>query len=128
MPVNYRIAADIIDIQTDTPKKEDKFFIDTNVWFWMTYTRAGNSALHYQVTRYPSYVDSILDMGGNIYQNGLSFAELAHLIERTELNIYNNSSHGGREIRGKEFRHGYPRERENVTDEIDGRAARFHRG
>ena len=36
MPINYQIVADVVDIQTDTPKKEDKFFIDTNVWFWMT--------------------------------------------------------------------------------------------
>ena len=87
MPINYQIAADVVDIQTDTPKKDDKFFIDTNVWFWMTYTQASNSARHYQITNYPSYVNSILDAGGSVYQNGLSFAELAHLIEKTELDI-----------------------------------------
>ena len=121
MPINYQIAADVIDIQTDTPKKDDKFFIDTNVWFWMTYTQASNSARHYQITNYPSYVNSILDAGGSVYQNGLSFAELAHLIEKTELDIFNfnNRTHGAEEIRVKEFRHNHPREREKVTDEIE---------
>jgi len=119
MPIYYQIAADVVDIQTDIPKKEDTFFIDTNVWFWMTYTQASNSALHYQITNYPSYVDSILDAGGSIYQNGLSFAELAHLIEKTELDIFNNKTHGAKEIRGKKFRHSHPREREKVTDEIE---------
>jgi len=121
MPINYRISADVVDIQTDTPKKEDRFFIDTNVWFWMTYTQASNSALHYQITNYPSYVNSILDTGGSIYQNGLSFAELAHLIEKTELDIFkcNKKKPGAKEIRSKEFRHSHPGEREKVTDEIE---------
>jgi hypothetical protein len=61
MPINYQIAADVVDIQTDTPIKDGKFFIDTNVWFWMTYTQASNSARHYQITNYPLYVNSILD-------------------------------------------------------------------
>lgn len=121
MAINYRIAADVVDIRTDRPGKNDRFFIDTNVWFWLTYTNASNNARNYQITDYPSYVDSVLDVEGNIYQNGLSFAELAHLIEKTELDIFNagNKSRGAKEIKGKEFRHDYPMEREKVTNEIE---------
>lgn len=121
MPINYQIVAHVVDIQTDKPKVDDRFFIDTNVWFWMTYTQASYNANRYQITNYPSYIDSILKTGGRIYQNSLSFAELAHLIEKTELDIFNsnNKTHGGKEIRGKEFRHSHPQERKKVTNEIE---------
>lgn len=43
MAVNYVIAADIIDVRVDTPKPEDVFLVDSNVWYWMTYTKASLS-------------------------------------------------------------------------------------
>ncbi|MBG1240155.1 hypothetical protein [Nostoc sp. NZL] len=41
MVVNLSIQADIIDIKTDNPQQGDIFLVDTNVWFWQTYTNAG---------------------------------------------------------------------------------------
>ena len=43
MAVNYVITADIIDVRIDTPKQEDIFLVDSNVWYWMTYTKASLS-------------------------------------------------------------------------------------
>lgn len=121
MQINYRIAADVVDIQSDTPNKGDKFFIDTNVWFWMTYSQASISARNYQIGNYPPYVEAILYAGGKIFQNALSFAELSHLIEKTELDIFNSNNriHGTKEIMSKDFRHSYSKEREKVTAEIE---------
>lgn len=118
MPINYQIAANVVDIRTDNPFKGENFFVDTNVWYWMTYTRASSSALPYQITDYPNYVNSVLDAGGKIYQNGLSFAELAHLIEKTEFDIF-NKIHRAERIKSKEFRHNHSLEREKVIAEIE---------
>ena len=113
MPIDYQIAANVVDIRTDNPSGEENFFVDTNVWYWITYTRASSSALPYQITDYPNYVNSVLEAGGKIYQNGLSFAELAHLIERTELGIF-NKIHRTERIKTKEFRHNRSLEREKT--------------
>lgn len=119
MPVQYRIAAQIVDIRYDNPKEGDKFFVDTNVWFWMTYTRAGSSALFYQLLDYPGYVDKVLENGGHVYQSAMAFAELAHLIERAEFNIYKKNLRNQQQINSKEFRHNCTVERENVLKEIE---------
>ncbi len=116
MPINLTITADIVDIQKDTPCKDDAFFIDTNVWYWMTYTKA--SAWPYQTGEYPNYVMSVLTAGGKVFYNGLSLAEIAHQIEKTELDIYNRSNTSF-EIHLKEFRHNHLLERNKVVQEIE---------
>lgn len=37
MAVNYTVRAAVVDIRQDTPKREDAFLVDTNVWYWLTY-------------------------------------------------------------------------------------------
>jgi hypothetical protein len=49
MPVNYTVQAEVVDIRSDTPKKEDIFLVDTNVWYWYTYTNGSISSLPYQI-------------------------------------------------------------------------------
>ena len=39
MAISPVINATIYDISRDNPKKEDIFMVDTNVWFWLTYTK-----------------------------------------------------------------------------------------
>lgn len=34
MEINYDVRARVIDLKADTPKVEDMFLVDTNVWFW----------------------------------------------------------------------------------------------
>ena len=102
MAVNYTIEADVVDIGADTPKASDAFLVDTNVWFWIAYPNAGQSATPYQLMSYPSYVNSALGKGAKICRTGLSLAELSHRIEKTEYDIYRSYVNA---IELKEYRH-----------------------
>lgn len=78
MAINYIIQAQVVDITTDSPKADDVFLVDTNVWYWMTYTRASLSArppAQYQTTNYPTYTNAALAAGARIYQSGFSLAD-----------------------------------------------------
>lgn len=118
MAVNYRVQADVIDIRTDTPQPVDEFIVDTNVWYWMTYTRAsqGASPPHAtQLTDYPNYINQALGNNSRLRFCGLALAELVHLIEKTEREIYSAASGN---IPAKEFRHNLPSQRTNVVSEV----------
>lgn len=115
MPINYTIRADVIDIQADTPQNEDTFMVDSNVWFWMTYSGASTEAQHYQTTYYPAYLNKALGIGARVCRCGLFLAELANLIERTEWKIYNDFVQN---IIPKEYRHNLPDERTRVASEV----------
>lgn len=126
MPVNYTIQADVIDIRTDVPKDTDAFLVDSNVWFWMTYTRASQGRRQprsYQINAYPSYVNSALANGAKIYWSGLSLAELSHQIEKNERELYGAQqaqSIGAKTaiFKTKEYRHNFPVERANAPLEV----------
>jgi len=118
---SYAIQAQIIDIRVDTPKAEDAFFVDTNVWYWMTYTRASQItwrrvAERYQLEHYPTYTTNALQAKAKIFKSGLTLAELTHLIEKTEFEIYVGKSKAKMKI--KEFRH-FSAQRQQVTAEIE---------
>ena len=115
MAINLNIQADVIDIRNDIPKKSDIFFVDTNVWFWQTYTYAKEVAQAYQIRNYPNYLRQAGLNGSTLTYSGLTLAELAHIIEKTEYEIY-KKFHGYLPI--KEYRHNYPIERENVVAEV----------
>jgi predicted nucleic acid-binding protein len=116
MTINYTVKAQVIDIMTDAPKAEDVFLVDTNVWFWMTYPTAGQTAHPYQLNTYPSYVSNALGIGAKIYKTGLSLAELGHRIERTEHDIYRSFVNA---IGLKEYRHNLPSERSRIVSEVE---------
>lgn len=109
------IQADIIDIKTDTPQQNDIFFVDTNIWFWQTYTNAAFTAKPYQITDYPNYINKTLQNGATLTYSGLTLAELAHIIEKAEYDIYVKSNGY---LRIKEYRHNYPIERANVVTKV----------
>jgi predicted nucleic acid-binding protein len=118
MPISYKIEAEVIDIKTDTPIQEDIFLVDTNVWYWMTYHRASSATrppFSYQTNDYPTYISKVLTAKSKLVRCGLSLAELSHIIERTELEIYNRTAG---QIRPKEYRHNIPTERNKVITEI----------
>ena len=120
MAINYTIRADVIDIRQDTPKPDDVFLVDTNVWYLLTYTRASQGdqpPKSYKVNDYTSYISKALSAKSQLHRCGLSLAELAHLIEKTELEIFSKAS-GFDKNKKKEFRHNYPTERTNVVSEI----------
>lgn len=112
MTVNYTVQAEVVDIRFDQPKKDDIFLVDTNVWYWLTYTKASTSANYYQITDYPTYIAKALSVESLLLYCGLSLSELAHNIEQTEKQIFSST------LRPKEYRHNYPIERANVVAEI----------
>lgn len=118
MAINYTVQAEVVDISADTPKAEDAFLVDTNVWYWLTYSRASQSArppAYYQISNYPNYTNAALGAGARIFQSGLSLAELTHLIEKAEREIY-EATNG--QIGTKEYRHNLPAERAQVFAEV----------
>ena len=118
MAINYSIQAKIVDITTDSPRANDVFLVDTNVWYWMTYTRAGLSVrppAQDQTSNYPAYTNAALSAGARIYQSGLSLAELTYLIEKAEREVYQKTN---RHVGTKEYRHNFPDERTHVIVEI----------
>jgi predicted nucleic acid-binding protein len=112
MPLNYTVKAQVVDIRTDTPKKDDKFLVDSNVWYWCGYTNASISSRPYQVTDYPDYLWKALSAGSSLSYCGLSLAELAHQIEEQERNIFNPA------LKPKEYRHNELTERPNLFAQI----------
>lgn len=115
MAINYVIQAEVIDIQRDSPQNTDVFLIDSNVWYWMTYSNAGQSAIPYQLSVYPAYVNQALSSGAHLFWSGLSLAELSHLIERTERQIYERINGP---IPTKEYRHNLAAEHKRIVSEI----------
>ncbi|MGE6184722.1 type II toxin-antitoxin system VapC family toxin [Aeromonas media] len=91
------------------PLPGDSFFIDTNVWLWTTYfsSRDFSSAhkpfANYQIVKYPNYIEKILDAGANMYHSALTLTEIAHVIEKVELDIYREVS-GHSNTKLKDFR------------------------
>jgi predicted nucleic acid-binding protein len=119
MAVQYKIQAEVVDIQSDIPKAGDVFFVDTNVWFWMTYPRAKQAKQPprpYQRRSYPAYFKKARKATAKLYHCGLSFAELAHQIEKVRQEIFVRTS--GRAIGTKEFRHNYALERIRVVTAV----------
>ena len=116
--VNYSISADITDIRVDTPKPGDVFLVDSNVWYWMTYSKASLSNQPQTLRRvqdYSTYLKKAITTSAKLYRCALSFSELAHTIERSERKIFEKTF--GR-IRTKEYRHNHPEERLNVVSEL----------
>ena len=118
MPVDYVIGADIIDVRVDTPVPEDVFLVDSNVWYWIAYTKTslvGQQSAPVRSQDYAAYVYKAITAGAELCRCGLSLAELAHLIEKSEREIFERTSGS---IRPKEYRHNHPAERSNVAQEV----------
>lgn len=107
------INATIVDLRSDQPKTEDAFLVDSNVWFWVGYSNASLSDRFNQSVDYPGYIDLALKNGSSLYRCNLSFAELAHSIERSQRKIFDKN------LRPKDFRHDYADERQIVMTEIE---------
>lgn len=120
MPINYTVRADVIDIRKDEPQPTDEFLVDTNVWCWLAYTRiamASRPPTQARVSAYSGYVNQVLTNGAQLRRCGLSLAEMIHLIEKTEREIYCHTA-GVPSLQTKEFRHNLPAERIKVFAEV----------
>lgn len=116
MAVNYVVQAEVVDIRGDTPAAADEFFVDTNVWLWATYTRG--SWAPPQRMYYAPYLSRAHRIGAKLRFSPLSQAELAHQIEKTEHQLFQNANPRLGNIKPKEFRHNHPGERANVVAQV----------
>lgn len=117
MPLAVR--AQVVDIRADSPKDTDRFLVDTNAWYWLFYPRASqapNAPLPYQLAEYPVYLKKAIGAPATLQCYALTFAELAHTIEKAEREIY--ADQANRYIRTKEFRHEYPNQHHRVVSLI----------
>lgn len=98
----------------------DRYFVDTNVWYWMTYVSSKEFIAvppkNYQVEIYPAFVERILSNNAQLFYSPLVLVELAGLIERSEHAIH-NKYHG--ELTLKQFRKKVA-ERRGVIEEVRG--------
>jgi hypothetical protein len=140
MTIELNVQAEVIDITTDTPQPDDSFLVDTNVWLWQTYSRfsapqlsrsdfarfsdsnpqrARSEAENVQkkIAKYIPYIKKGRVAGAKIFYSGLILAELAHLIEKTEYEIYKNKNRQPL-LTLKQYRHTLPNERGNVVAEV----------
>ncbi len=117
MAITLEVQANVIDIRSDTPQQNDIFFVDTNVWFWQTYTNASLShpSAPTKIREYSTYLNSALSRGATLTYSGLIVAELAHIIEKTEREIYIKSHV---QVNSKEYRHNLQVERGKVVLEV----------
>lgn len=87
MAITYNVQAEVVDLGSDTPRAGDAFFVDTNVWYWLTYTRsrlAYRKPKGYQVRDYPAYIKQARAAKAKLFTCGLCFSELANSIEKNE--------------------------------------------
>jgi predicted nucleic acid-binding protein len=110
-----------INISTSRPIHTDKYFVDTNVWFWFTYCASReinttNKPRRYQLEKYPEFIEKALDAGAKLFHCPLAFSELANVIERTEYDIF-KTCESGNVLTRKRFR-SMQDEREKVISEI----------
>lgn len=119
MTINLTIQAEVINIRSDTPRQNDIFLVDTNVWLWQTYLRSipSDPRVREKISTYTSYLQKARVGGATLAYSGLILAELAHVIERTELGIHNQLS--GSSLHAKEYRHNNPTERANVVEKVE---------
>jgi predicted nucleic acid-binding protein len=120
MPPNFTVLANVVDIRTDVPRPRDTFWIDTNVWYWLTYSRASlspNPPRFYQTKDYPDYIAAALRAKATLYRCELSLAELAAALEKSEREIFEATT--GADVPVKLFRHNYTAERLHVVSEVN---------
>lgn len=81
-----------VDIKKQPPSKGENFFVDTNVWYWITYAASksftGNGPKGYQTEFYPEFIEKALDNEGTLYYSPLTLVKLTRLIERSEFEIF----------------------------------------
>jgi hypothetical protein len=119
MTINLTIQAEVIDLSHDIPQQDDIFLVDTNVWLWQTYTNAIASSRNApkKIQAYTPYIRQARIHGATLVYSGLILAELAHVIEKTELSIYNQRTRSN--LASKGYRHNYPTERAKVVAEVE---------
>jgi predicted nucleic acid-binding protein len=126
MPVSLLVQADVVDLRSDQPRQGDLFLVDTNAWLWQTYPNVSAvpkkplevARVNQKVADYSLYLQAARNVGATLAYSGLILAELAHVIEKSEFDIYRRSIAPASPSL-KEYRHSRPLERSNVVDLVE---------
>ena len=116
------MASNTIDIDTVDTSQIDSaevFALDTNVLYWTHYSQASSptlNALPYQVTKYPNFIEDLLENGNTLVTTVLNISELNHVVETSEWKIYNSVN--GCKVKKKDFRK-MPNERLHYKNEME---------
>ena len=109
---------DIIKISsTSTVSAGETLVLDTNVLLWTYYSKIPPYSA-YQTQVYPTFVSNAIQQGNPIVITAFCLNEMLHVIEKTELDLYNRSYGISGGIGLKKFRK-IPTERSKVRSEID---------
>lgn len=101
-------------------KCSGKYFVDTNVWVYYAYM--AHKAYNLDETKknkldsYTSFIEKIVEDGGELFTSSLCLSELANAIEREALRQY-NEIHGS-VLNQKQFR-GIGKERAKIISDIE---------
>ncbi|WP_267666924.1 PIN domain-containing protein [Levilactobacillus brevis] len=104
--------ASIPDSKPDIGKPSEGFYVDTNIWYDITYEANPDSD-----SDYPLFISKLKrNLGAKLLRSKLSFSELANIIDRNMCENYNDNHLGV--LSRKQFRK-IIRQREQVIQEID---------
>jgi hypothetical protein len=102
-----QIQSFVADIRVFTPLPQDKIFLDTNVWLWLTYTRLSyieeKKPLDYQANIYPEFVEKAKRSNSTLFWCTHNLVEIAKIIEDVEYRLYKEST-GNDVLKKKDFR------------------------
>ncbi len=119
MAIAFKVEATVVDLRTDAPKASDKFWVDTNVWFWMTYSSATMDPRRQQQSApYIKYLQHCYRQGCTISWSPLQLSELGHQIEKMEYEIAKQAGAIPGYTTAKEYRHNNAAERARVAKVI----------
>ena len=110
--MKLNVQAQVVDIQDDTPKHEEQFLVDTNIWIDLYYNPVSTPGSSYQDYKYTSYINKARYAMSSLLYCGLSLAEIAHVVEKKEWNI------DLPELKLKDYRHNYPAQRDKVVRKV----------
>lgn len=93
--MTYQVNCYVTDIRNYDPKKQDKIYVDTNVWLWMAYSKISYSEFppkEYQLSTYPNFLQRMKEVDCSVYWSAFNISELAHIIEKVEYSIYKKTA------------------------------------
>lgn len=98
--------ANVIDIRKLRPEiiKNTTFAIDTNVLYWMHYTRCSETTCGYQLNVYPNFIESLINNNNKLVTTIYNMTELLYIIENNEYDIYCIQNNKDNNFNKKRFR------------------------
>jgi len=101
-----KVAASVVDLRARAPVAADRFLVDTNVWLDLAYPALANTTdknILARISAHSAFVKACREASAQLFWCGLAFAEIAHVIEKTERALY--CAMRGEDIKLKNFRH-----------------------